>query len=79
MVPRNLNDSTAVTVLLIMVSVGRAGGVSPEVNDHLHSFECVELQVVKTALDSQLLNLLSVSSLVTILDKADDCGVICKL
>ncbi len=47
MVPRNLNDSTAVTVLLIMVSVGRAGGVSPEVNDHLHSFECVELQVLR--------------------------------
>ncbi len=26
MVPRNLNDSTAVTVLFVMVSGGRAGG-----------------------------------------------------
>ncbi len=36
---------------------GESKGVSPEV----HSFEHVELQVVKTALDSRLLNLLSVS------------------
>ncbi len=36
---------------------GESKGVSPEV----HSFERVELQVVKTALDSRLLNLLSVS------------------
>ncbi len=34
----------------------------PEVNDHLHGFERVKLQVVKTAPDSQLLNLLSVST-----------------
>ncbi len=52
--------------------------VSPEVHGHLHSFECVKLQVVKTAPDSQLLNLLSVSRLVTILDEADQCGVVCK-
>ncbi len=47
---RNLNDSTAVTVLFMMVHGGRArgggGGVSPEVHDHLHSFERVKLQVV---------------------------------
>ncbi len=41
-------------------------GVSPEVHDHLHSFEHVKLQVVKTAPDRQLLNLLSVNRLVTI-------------
>ncbi len=63
---RNLNDSTAVTELFRMVSGGRAGG---------H----VKLQVVKTAPDSQLLNLLSVSRLVTVLNEADQCGVICKL
>ncbi len=63
----------------MMVSGGRAGGVSPEVHDHLHCFERVELQVVKTAPDSQLLNLLSVRRLVTVLDEADQCGVICKL
>ncbi len=75
--PRNLNDSTAATVLFMMVrSGGRAGGVSPEVHDHLHSFERVKLQVVKTAPHSDLLNLLSVSRLVTILDEADQCGVI---
>ncbi len=77
MVPRNLNDSTVVTVLFMMVSGEQ--GVSPEVHGHLHCFECVELQVVKTAPDSQLLNLLSVSRLVTVLDEADQCGVICKL
>ncbi len=45
-----------------------SGGVPPEVHDHLHSFERVELQVVKTAPDSQLLHLLSVSRLISILD-----------
>ncbi len=54
-------------------------GVSPEVHDHLHCFERVKLQVVKTAPDSQLLNLLSVSRLVTVLEEADRCGVFCKL
>ncbi len=53
--------------------------VSPEIYDHFHCFEHVKLQVVKTAPDSQLLNLLSVSRLVTILNEADDCGVFCKL
>ncbi len=77
--PRNLNDSAAVTVLFMMVSGGESRGVSPEVHDHLHCFERVNLQVVKTAPDSQLLNLLSVSRLVTVLDEADQCGVICKL
>ncbi len=78
--PRNLNDSTAVTVLFIMVSGGRAGGGGvPEVHDHLHCFEHVELQVDKTAPDNRLLNLLSVSRLVTILNQADQCGVVCKL
>ncbi len=49
-----------------------------QVLDHLHCFECVQLQV-KTAPDSQLLNLLSVSRLVAVLDEADLCAVICKL
>ncbi len=59
--------------------MGGGGGGSPEVHDHLHCFERVKLQVVKTAPDSQLLNLLSVSRLVAILDETDDCGVICEL
>ncbi len=42
-VPRNLNDSTAVAVLFMMVGGGGLGG-SPEVHDHLHSFERVQLQ-----------------------------------
>ncbi len=45
------------------------GGVSPDVHDHLHCFERVKLQVVKTAPDRQLLNLLFVSRLVTVLDE----------
>ncbi len=46
MVPRNLNDSTAVTVLFMMVSEGRAGGFL---------------------------------RLITVLNEADQCGVVCKL
>ncbi len=33
---------------------GESRGVSPEVHDHLHCFECVKIEVVKTAPDSQL-------------------------
>ncbi len=55
------------------------GGGSLEVHDHLHCFERFKLQVVKTAPDSQLLNLLSVSRFVTVLNEADQCGFICKL
>ncbi len=58
------------------------GGVvwgSPEVQNHLHCFERVQLQVNKPAPDSRLLNLLSVSRLVTILNEADQCGVVCRL
>ncbi len=73
--PRNLNDSTAVTMLFYYGERGESRGVSPEV----HSFERVQFQVVKTAPDSQLLNLLSVSRLVNILNEADDRVVICKL
>ncbi len=54
---------------------GESMEVSPEVHDHLHCFESVKLQVVKTAPDSQLLNLLSLSRLVTL----DQCGIVCKL
>ncbi len=59
--------------------MGESRGVSPEVHDHLHCFEHVELQVVKSAPDSQLLNLQCVSRLVTALNEANTCGVICKL
>ncbi len=39
-VSRNLNVYAA-TVLFMMVSGGRDGGVPPEVHYHLHSFESV--------------------------------------
>ncbi len=52
-VPSNLNDSTAVTVLFMMVSGGSAGGFL--LKSTIISFEHIELQVVKTAPDSQLL------------------------
>ncbi len=56
------------------------GWGSPEVHDHLYCFECVKLQVVKTAPDNQLFNhLKSLGRLVIVLNEADDCGVICKL
>ncbi len=66
--PRNLNDG----------EWGESRRVSPEVHNHLHCFERVELQVVKTAPDNQLLNLLSVSRLVSVLNEADKYGFICK-
>ncbi len=78
-VPRNLNDSTTATVVVHDGEWGECRGVSPEVHYHRYSFERVKLQVVVTAPDSKLLNLLSVSRLVSILDETNDCGVICKL
>ncbi len=67
--------------------LGDGGAQEPEwfhchysaVYDNLHCFERVELQVVKTAPDFQLLNLLSISRLVIVLKEADKCGVIYKL
>ncbi len=59
--------------------MGECRGVSPEVHDHLYCFERVEHQVLKTAPDNQLVNLLSVCRLVTVLIEADKCGVICEL
>ncbi len=41
--PRNLNDSTAVTVLFMMVKWGESMGFSPEDHDPLHCFEHVQL------------------------------------
>ncbi len=64
-VPRNLNDSTAVTSAVHDGKWEESRGASPEVHNHLHCFERVQLPVVKTASDSQLLNLLSVSRLIT--------------
>ncbi len=52
--------------------MGESRRVSPEVHNHLHCFERVELQVVKTAPDNQLLRF------VTVLNEADKCGFICK-
>ncbi len=52
MVPWNLNDSTAVTEMFMMVrgwgggGGGGSRGVSPEVHYYLHCFERVKLQVV---------------------------------
>ncbi len=77
--PRNLSDSTVFTELFMMVSGGRAGWFLLKSTIISSCFEHVELQVVKTTPDSQLLNLLSVSRLVTVLDEADQCGVFCKL
>ncbi len=56
------------------VELGGGGGGGGH-HDHFQCFEHVQLQVVKTAPDSQLLSLLSVSRLVTVLDEADQCDV----
>uniref|UniRef100_A0A671S602 Uncharacterized protein n=1 Tax=Sinocyclocheilus anshuiensis TaxID=1608454 RepID=A0A671S602_9TELE len=54
-------------------------GVSPEILDNLHCFESVQLQVVVTAPDNQLFDLLSVSRLISTPDEANDCSVVRKL
>ncbi|XP_061643239.1 F-box only protein 3 isoform X7 [Phyllopteryx taeniolatus] len=48
----------------------------PEVHDHLHSVERVQLQVVSAAPQLQPLHFLSICRLVTVFDEADDSGVI---
>ncbi len=63
----------------MMVSGGRAGGFLLKSTIISTVLSVCKLQVVKTAPDSQLLNLLSVSRLVTVLNEADQCGVSCKL
>ncbi len=58
---------------------GGGGGGYSEVHGHLHCCEHFKLQVVETAQDGKLFNLLSVSRLIIALKEADKCGVICKL
>ncbi len=77
--PRNLNESTVVTMLFMMVSGGSAGGFLLKSTIISTVLSVFVLQVVKIAPDRQLFNLLSVSRLVTVLDEADQYGVICKL
>ena len=58
---------------------GSVEGAAPEVHCHLHSSECVQLQIALTTPEGQLFHLPSVSRLVTVLDEADDSSVVCKL
>ncbi len=76
--PRNLNDSTAVTVLFMMVSGGRAGGflLKSTIISTVLSMLSSRLRLHQTA---NSLTLLSLSGLVTILNETDQCGVVCKL
>ena len=79
MTPMYLNESTLDTRLFAIVRGGRCWGVFPEVHHHLHSLQSVKLQVVLAAPGYQPLNLQSVSSLITVLDKTNDSGVVSKL
>ncbi len=78
-VPRNLNDYSAVTVLFMMVSGGESRGFL---------LKSTIISTVLSVLSSRLLRLhqtassltsLSVSRLVTVLNEADQCGVVCNL
>ncbi len=69
MVPRNLNDSTAVTVLFVMVSGGRAGGGGVLLKSTI-------ISTVLSVLSSRSLTSCPVSRLVTVLNEADQCGVV---
>ncbi len=76
---RILNDCTVVTVLFMMVSEGRAGGFLLKSTIISTVLSMLSSRLLRLHQTSQLLNLLSVSRLVTILNEADQCGVICKL
>ncbi len=69
-VPRNLNDSTAVTVLFMMV---RRGSTT------VFLFKSTIISTVLSMFSSRLLWLHQTAWLVAVLDEADKCGVICKL
>ncbi len=64
----NLSDSTVVTVLFMMVSGWRAEGFLLK-STIISTVLSVLSQVVKTAPDSQLVNLLSASRLVIVLNE----------
>ncbi len=79
MVPRNLNDSTAVTELFMMVSGGEQGGILLKSTIISTVLSVLSSRLFKTAPESQLHDLLSVSRLVTVPDEDDQCGVVCQL
>lgn len=54
---------------------GECWGVSSEVHNHLHCSECVQIQVVVTAPESQVLDLTSTCRHITVLDEVDVCCV----
>ncbi len=58
---------------------GRAGGFLLKSTIISTVLSVLSSRLFRTAPDSQLLNLLSVSRLVTVLDEADECGIVCKL
>lgn len=72
-VPRNLDDSTAVTVVLMMVRGERweEWGCSTEVYCQLYCLEGVYLQAVMAASGHQLHHLLCVCRLIPILDQTN--------
>ncbi len=80
-VPRYLNDSTAVTELFMMVSGERAGwGLllkSTIISMLLSVLRSRLFRLRQTAIS--LTSCLSVSRLVTVLNEADQCGDVCKL
>ncbi len=72
---QELKVSTAVTVLSMMVNAESAGGFI---------LKSIIISTVLSRLSSRLSSrllfiLLSVSRLVTVLDEADECGIICRL
>jgi len=77
--PRSLNHCTVVTELFMMVSGGRAGGVLLKSTVISTVLSMLSSRLLRLHQTSQLLNLLSVSRLVSALDEADKWGVVCKL
>ncbi len=77
-VPRNLNDSHCSHSAVMMVSGGEQGVLQKSmiISTVLSVLSSRLLRLHQTA---SSLTLLSVSRLVTVLDEADQCGVVCKL
>ena len=73
MVPGNVNDSA---VLTAEPSIWWWGHFLKSTN-HLHSFVCVEFQVIETAPEHQLIDLSIVPGLIVFVDETNQSGVAC--
>src|SRR4029434_5972955 len=78
MVPRKQKDCSVDWGVSQGDGVGR-GWVLPEIDNHLHCFQCVELQIVLSTPGHQIVNLPPVGRLITTRDEPNEGGVVREL